>query len=112
MNTSFLSGKPFNVTTGVDENGDGILNERREGIGRNSEREGWHYQTNLNLFWTPNWFRSKNNLRRISFSTSINNLFNHNNQTNIIGVQSSNLFRQATTSLPARNIRFRISYVF
>ncbi len=112
IDNSLLSGKPYNLTTGIDENGDGILNERPDGIGRNSEREKWHFQTDLSINLTPDWFKSKDGLRKVSFSAYVNNLFNHNNQTNIIGVMTSSLFGQATTSLPARNIRFRINYVF
>ncbi len=32
------SGLPYNVTTGHDENGDGVLNDRPAGVGRNSAR--------------------------------------------------------------------------
>ncbi len=38
LNGSMQSGAPYNVTTGRDDNGDTVFNDRPAGIGRNSER--------------------------------------------------------------------------
>ena len=36
LNFRAQSGMPYNVTTGVDVNGDGVFNDRPAGVGRNS----------------------------------------------------------------------------
>jgi hypothetical protein len=37
------SGRPFNITTGVDNNGDGHLKDRPAGVGRNARRSAATY---------------------------------------------------------------------
>ncbi len=43
------SGQPLNVTTGRDDNGDTIFNDRPEGVSRNSERTAGFAQVDLGL---------------------------------------------------------------
>ncbi|RPJ66881.1 MAG: hypothetical protein EHM24_21055 [Acidobacteria bacterium] len=38
INTSWRSATPYNITTGGDDNGDGVFNDRPDGVGRNSAR--------------------------------------------------------------------------
>jgi hypothetical protein len=38
FNTNWRSALPYNITTGRDDNGDGVFNDRPQGVGRNSER--------------------------------------------------------------------------
>jgi hypothetical protein len=38
LSTSMQGGAPYNVTTGRDDNGDTVFNDRPEGVGRNSAR--------------------------------------------------------------------------
>lgn len=45
------SGTPYNITTGFDNNGDGIINDRPPGIKRNTGRGGWNISTNFRLSW-------------------------------------------------------------
>jgi len=112
LDSSILSGLPYNLTTGIDENEDGIINDRPLGITRNSERGDWNYRTDLNVRWSPKWLRSNHGIKRLSFSTSIFNLFNHTNRTNFIGVQTSKFFGRATSALPGRSVRVRANYTF
>ena len=112
VNSRILSGLPYNLTTGVDRNGDGILNDRPEGVMRNSEREDWSYSTDLNVRWSPSLFPANQIRKRVSFSASVTNLFNHNNRIGFIGLQTSNFFRQGTASQSARSILFRVNYTF
>jgi hypothetical protein len=37
------SGLPYTITTGRDDNGDGVSNDRPSGVGRNSERGSWRW---------------------------------------------------------------------
>ena len=52
MNYRAQSGRPYNITSGLDSNGDGILNERPEGYGRNAGRLPWQSNTDLRLSWS------------------------------------------------------------
>ena len=38
LNMRYESGTPYNVTTGFDDNGDDVINDRPDGVGRNSAR--------------------------------------------------------------------------
>ncbi|MCC6162311.1 MAG: TonB-dependent receptor [Acidobacteria bacterium] len=52
INYRAMSGRPYTITTGLDTNQDGVINERPEGVGRNSERLPWQSNTDLRLSWT------------------------------------------------------------
>ncbi len=71
------SGQPLNVTTGRDDNGDTIFNDRPAGVGRNSERTSGFAQFDLGL------------LRRVAIGgVSIEaraEIFNVFNRTNFSG---------------------------
>jgi hypothetical protein len=43
------SGLPYTITTGRDDNGDGVNNDRPAGIGRNSARASWRSDLNLRV---------------------------------------------------------------
>jgi len=49
LNTRFLSGRPYNVTTGLDDNGDTVFNDRPAGVSRNSERGAGQITADLRL---------------------------------------------------------------
>jgi hypothetical protein len=45
------SATPYNVTTGFDDNGDTVSNDRPEGVGRNSARGAAHWDVGTRLSW-------------------------------------------------------------
>ncbi len=49
FNLNVASAVPYNMTTGVDDNDDGVFNDRPEGVGRNSLRGDATWGLNLNL---------------------------------------------------------------
>jgi hypothetical protein len=49
LQAQFSSAPPYTVTTGNDDNGDSIFNERPAGVGRNSERGASQWNVNLRL---------------------------------------------------------------
>jgi hypothetical protein len=49
VNLTVSSGVPYNLTTGRDDNDDGVFNDRPEGVGRNSLRGEPTWGLNLNL---------------------------------------------------------------
>jgi hypothetical protein len=48
-NLNVSSGVPYNMTTGRDDNDDGVFNDRPDGVGRNSLRGDMTWGLNLNL---------------------------------------------------------------
>jgi hypothetical protein len=49
VNSEVLSGRPYNITTGFDDNDDGAFNDRPAGVTRNSARGDWTWNLNLNV---------------------------------------------------------------
>ena len=52
VNGRLQSGTPYNITTGRDDNGDAIFNDRPAGTPRNSLRGALTMQTDLRISWT------------------------------------------------------------
>ena len=44
-----MSARPYNVTTGFDDNGDAVFNDRPAGVSRNSERSAAQVTADLRL---------------------------------------------------------------
>ena len=49
MQAQYSSAPPYTITTGVDDNGDTVFNDRPVGIGRNSERGASQWNVNMRL---------------------------------------------------------------
>jgi hypothetical protein len=52
VNLRYQSAPPFTITTGFDNNGDGVINDRPVGVARNSVRGDGSFNTDLRLGWT------------------------------------------------------------
>lgn len=103
FNAVASSGLPYTIITGRDDNGDGVINDRPQGVKRNSERENWAFSTDASFNWNmPRLFNGA--IDGMSLSVNINNLFNQTNKRGFVGVQTSPFFGQPTYSDPARNI--------
>ena len=145
LNLSFqfnaASGLPYNVTTGFDNNGDGIFNDRPaftsassgnagaqiystrfgllspEGtgpsIGRNAATLPWnvHLDANLNRSFTLP-HRFGQEGRLLAVNLRSTNLLNHNNVLAVGGVLGSPLFGQPYQSDPGRRIEAGLRYSF
>lgn len=103
------SGQPLNVTTGLDNNGDTIFNDRPAGISRNSERTPGFAQFDLGL--------SREVLvraARVQLRADIFNLFNRTNFSGFFNYGASGvrpdengtLAFQPTAAGPARQMQF------
>jgi hypothetical protein len=49
LNMRFMSGRPYNITTGLDDNGDTVFNDRPAGVSRNSARAAGQFTADLRL---------------------------------------------------------------
>jgi hypothetical protein len=109
------SGFPYTITTGKDDNGDTVFNDRPNGIGRNTERGEWLQQVDLRFRWKfpMKYFGLKETQRRsLSFNTNLRNLLNTANLTNYVGIQTSPFFRKPTSARNPRSIEFGLSFGF
>lgn len=129
-------GNRYNVTTGFDANGDAYFIERPDGVGRNDRRGSAQVTQDFRLSWRPQAFggvrpqrgpggpggrggdRGGNRggpprrERSMELYLSASNLFNRVNRTSFVGVQTSSLFGQSTSAMPARRVElgWRMSF--
>ncbi|MEN3337024.1 MAG: hypothetical protein V7647_700 [Acidobacteriota bacterium] len=137
VNLFAATGTPYTMTTGRDDNGDLVFNDRPAGVGRNTL---WAPgQLNLNSFVSYSIPIGKRTVAppggitgitfingqasvqtggpapsryRISINMSAQNLTNHVNYTGFTGTRSSPFFGQATSAQNARKIDVGIALSF
>ena len=129
------SALPYNITTGFDDNGDTVINDRPLGVGRNSARGAARWEIGSRLSWGldfgPNQQATNGGPQirmvrvgggdgaaapvlpgastkkyRMEFYAQAFNLLNHANLGAFSGVQTSPFFGQAASAQPPR--RFEI----
>jgi outer membrane receptor protein involved in Fe transport len=111
---SVTSGSPFNITTGFDNNGDTVANDRPAGVTRNTGRGPRTVQLDLRFAKTFNVAPLRSGNKRDSFDLIVDvfNAINRVNVTNIVGVLSSPFFGRANSASPARTMQFGVRYRF
>jgi hypothetical protein len=134
------SALPYDITTGFDDNGDTVSNDRPKGVTRNSARGKARWEASARLGWSigfgglrepsgmggpvlirvggeggggmPSLPGGSNQRFRMEFYAQAFNLFNHTNLTNFTGVQTSPFYGLATSALPGRRIEFGTKFSF
>jgi hypothetical protein len=135
---SLHSPLPYSITTGFDENGDTVFNDRPFGIKRNSERGAWRRQVDMSMSWTIPIGKLKGEQKRspgmivttsedantgdigidtkhkysLRLSVTANNIFNQRNWTNFVGVLTSPLFGKPVMSDNSRRIDLGLKFSF
>ena len=133
------SARPYNITTGFDNNGDTVINDRPFGVGRNSARGAARWEIGSRLSWgfefgpdqqqqaggpqmrvirvgggdgaaAPSLPGMSSKKYRLEFYAQAFNLLNHANLGSFSGVQTSPFFGQATSAQPPR--RFEVGTRF
>jgi hypothetical protein len=142
ISVSASTAQPYNITTGIDDNGDLIFNDRPAGVGRNSARgKGqWNVNANFNYNFTfgkragragampPGIMIMSDAGGRVSVSqaampqaagryrasifVSVFNLTNHLNPVGYVGSMTSPLFGQPTNVSNARTVNIGINFGF
>jgi hypothetical protein len=105
------SGLPYNITTGRDDNGDTIANDRPAGVWRNSGR-GPGY---LNLdFRLSRKYRlaKRDKAPTVEWAVDAFNALNHVNYKNFIGTMTSPFFGQANAANPPRQLQVSARFSF
>ena len=138
----YSSAPPYTVTTGFDDNGDTVSNDRPAGVGRNSERGDGRFEVGMRLSYgfgfgapkesagagTPQIRvirggdadvlggmggpRLENKRFRGEWYVQAYNLFNNTNKVGFSGVQTSPFFGQPTSALPGRRLESGLRFGF
>ncbi len=110
------SGAPFNITTGFDQNRDGVVRDRPLGVTRNSGQGPGQAQIDLRvtkvLPLRPSAGKHPDRHANVQLTLDAFNVFNATNFSDVIGVQTSPLFGQPTKAKPARTIQLSARYRF
>jgi Carboxypeptidase regulatory-like domain len=109
---SLYSGKPVNVTTGADNNRDGITNDRPPGLPRNTLHGPGLINLDLNVAHDFALFKSRKEAPKLSVSLSSFNVLNHRNDLTYVGVTTSPFFGRAVQAQPPRRIQLGLQYKF
>lgn len=109
---SLYSGKPVNITTGGDYNGDGILNARPPGVARNTMPGPGLIDLDLNVSHDFPLTKAKKEARVFTVSLNAFNVLNHPNYVTFIGTQSSPLFGKPVAAQPPRRLQLDLQFKF
>ncbi len=141
VNGRFQSGMPYTITTGLDENGDGLFTDRPDGVGRNSARTAAQWDLGMRVayaigFGVPRGAGgtgggqtiglggggggmaggfgggAANKRYRVEFYASAQNITNHNNYTGYSGVMTSAFFLQPTSVMNPRKVELGVRFGF
>ena len=109
---SAYSGKPVNITTGNDDNGDGLAIDRPQGVPRNVLHGPGYLELDLNL--QHDFPLTKEGSKGPTATLSVNsfNVLNHANDVTYIGVISSPLFGHGVAAQPPRRMQLDIEFRF
>jgi len=139
INGRLNSGGLYNLTTGRDDNGDAIFNDRPAGVARNSLIGAFTTQIDMRLSWTVPSSRPGGGVgfqrgpggggggprggpggrgagnqpqRRFEMYLFATNLLNRVNRSSYVGVLTSPLFMQATSAQAARRVELGWRFSF
>jgi hypothetical protein len=140
INVRAQSGTPYNITTGVDSNGDGVFGDRPAGVGRNTARAAAQWDLGLRLSYSIG-FGTKpassgggqqmvmvsmgggsvqggfgggaaDKRYRLEFYASAQNLTNHDNLVGYSGVVTSPFFKKPTNAMNPRKAEIGLRFGF
>jgi hypothetical protein len=109
---SVYSGKPVNITTGADNNRDGIVNDRPAGVLRNTMPGPGMIELDLNLAHDFVLSKSRKEARTLTVALNSFNVLNHVNDMTYIGVITSPFFGHAVAALPPRRMQVDLQFKF
>ena len=112
---SLYSGKPVNVTTGADNNGDGVVNDRPAGFARNTLHGPGLINLDLNVSHDFS-FKPKSDKQKdvptLTISVNSFNILNHPNYVTFVGVVTSPFFGQPVSANPPRRTQLNLEFKF
>ena len=109
---SLYSGKPVNVTTGSDDNHDGVVTDRPDGLPRNTLHGPGLINLDLNVSHEFVLSKKRKEARTLAVTLNSFNVLNHQNEVTFVGVVSSPFFGRAVAALPPRRMQLNLEYKF
>jgi hypothetical protein len=109
---SLYSGRPVNVTTGGDDNHDGVLNDRPAGFARNTLHGPGTIELDLNVEHDFLLSKAKKEGPRLTVALNAFNVLNHENDTTFIGTITSPFFGRAVSAQPPRRMQLNLQFKF
>jgi hypothetical protein len=109
---SLYSGKPVNVTTGSDENRDGVVNDRPSALARNTLHGPGLVNLDLNISHDFALTKHRKDAHTLVVTLNSFNVLNHQNDVTFVGVISSPFFGRAVAALPPRRMQLNLEYKF
>jgi len=109
------SASPYTLTTGQDDNGDGLIGDRPLGVGRNSERGAPSTELDLRLSKTlkvPSVRGLGGEPTSLALTIDAFNLLNTVNPRGFVGNMSSPLFGQPTSARSPRRLQAGLRWSF
>ncbi len=110
---ALYSGVPYSITTGRDDNHDGLANDRPAGAARDS-LQGPGY-AGLDLRWYRDFFLVRSRKEKgptVTFALDAFNVLNHVNYAGFVGNLSSPFFGHSVAALPARRMQVSLRLKF
>ena len=112
MALSIYSGRPVNITTGSDDNHDGIINDRPAGVARNTLPGPGLINFDLSLAHDFVLSKSPEHAKKFTVSLNSFNVLNHPNDITYVGVITSPSFGRAVQAQPPRRFQFDAQFKF
>ena len=109
---SLYSGLPVNITTGNDDNHDGVVNDRPPGVPRNSLHGPGYADFDLTLSHDFPLKKKTKEAPRVNVAINSFNILNHTNYVTYIGVLGSPFFGQPVSAQPPRRIQLNVQFKF
>ncbi len=110
---SLYSGAPYSMTTGSDDNHDGLANDRPPGVRRNS-LQGPGY-AGLDVRWSRDFYfvrAKKDKGPTATLGLDALNALSHVNYPGYVGVRSSPFFGRPVAALPVRRLQASVRFHF
>ena len=109
---SLYSSKPVNITTGNDDNHDGLPLDRPAGVPRNSLHGPTYINLDLNLAHDILLTKAGKEGPMATISINSFNVLNHENDVTYVGVVSSPFFGHAVAAQPPRRLQLDLEFKF
>jgi len=109
---ALYSGLPVDITTGSDNNRDGVINDRPANTPRNSMPGPGLIDLDLNLSHDFVLSKVREHAKTLTVSVNSFNVLNHVNSTTYIGVITSPFFGRAVSAQPPRRTQFDLEFKF
>jgi len=110
-NVSWSSGNTYTITTGFDDNGDGVFNDRPPGVSRNSGRGPYRHDVSFNLSKAFPLGEGAGGAN-MSLYANMNNAFNRTNLGTPVSSLSSSRFGQYVSASSPREITVGMRFNF